>query len=199
MTYWFPGLLQPNDLCALPLSVLLCVVSSWLKVFHTVQYLQYTETHYSSSLIPRPSHPSVCHLQYQCGVRPGKTWVTCSDVPGRVEKWHIPGKTAGKWVHYRSQIRTLQWLSVRHQTVLAMFLGFRKPLCSCTEGMCHSSIRPGTSLHVTPFYQAFPHVSTASDKCWGEKAWVWGYHSSGYSIQHKYWVSLLNVVIPFSR
>jgi len=22
------------------------------------------------------------------------------------------------------------------------------------------------------FYQAFPHVSTASDKCWGEKAWV---------------------------
>ena len=34
---------------------------------------------------------------------------------------------------------------------------------------------PGTSLHVTQFYQAFPRVSTASDKHWGEKAWVQGY------------------------
>jgi len=25
------------------------------------------------------------------------------------------------------------------------------------------------------FYQAFPYISTASDKCWGEKAWVHGY------------------------
>jgi len=25
-------------------------------------------------------------------------------------------------------------------------------------------------------YQAFPHVSTASDKHWGEKAWVTGLH-----------------------
>jgi len=25
---------------------------------------------------------------------------------------------------------------------------------------------------VTQFYQAFPHVSTTSDKHWGEKAWV---------------------------
>jgi len=42
-------------------------------------------------------------------------------------------------------------------------------------GMCHSSTRPGMSLHMTQFYQAFPHVSTANDKCWGEKAWVRGY------------------------
>jgi len=27
---------------------------------------------------------------------------------------------------------------------------------------------------VTQFYQAFPHVSTASDKRWGEKDWVRG-------------------------
>jgi len=32
------------------------------------------------------------------------------------------------------------------------------------------------SLHVTQFYQAFPRVSTANDKCWGEKAWVRGHH-----------------------
>ena len=41
--------------------------------------------------------------------------------------------------------------------------------------MCHSSTRPGTSYHVTQFYQAFPRVSTASDKRWGEKAWERGY------------------------
>ena len=37
-------------------------------------------------------------------------------------------------------------LSAWHQTVLATFLGFRKPLYSCTEVhvMCHSSTRPGT-------------------------------------------------------
>ena len=38
--------------------------------------------------------------------------------------------------------------------------------------MCHSSTRPGTSLYVTQFYQAFPRVNTASNKHWGEKAWV---------------------------
>jgi len=38
--------------------------------------------------------------------------------------------------------------------------------------MCHSSTRPGTSYHVTQFYQAFPRISTASDKRWGEKASV---------------------------
>ena len=35
-----------------------------------------------------------------------------------------------------------------------------------------------TSRYVTARdqpYQAFPHVSTASDKRWGEKAWVRGY------------------------
>jgi len=49
----------------------------------------------------------------------------------------------------------------------------QKPLYSCTEGMCHSATHPGTSLHMTQFfYQVFPHISTAGDKCWGEKAWV---------------------------
>ena len=71
-----------------------------------------------------------------------------------------------------------------------MSLGFRKPLYNYTQGMCHSSTRPGTSLHVTQFYQAFPRVSTASDKRWGEKAWVRGYadisllHMSTICTQH---------------
>jgi len=40
-----------------------------------------------------------------------------------------------------------------------MFLGFRKPLYSCTERMYDSSTRPGTSLHDS-VYQAFPHIIT---------------------------------------
>ena len=41
--------------------------------------------------------------------------------------------------------------------------------------MCYSSTHPVTPLHVTQFYQAFSHVSIASNKRWGEKAWVRGY------------------------
>jgi len=73
------------------------------------------------------------------------------------------------------QTQTVERLSTRHQTILATFPGFRKPLYSCTEGMYHSSIRTGTSYHLTQFYQAFPRISTASDKCWGKKAWVRDY------------------------
>ena len=60
-------------------------------------------------------------------------------------------------------------------SVLATFLGFRKLLNSCTEGMCLSSTHPGTSSHMTQFYQALPCISTASDEHWVEKAWVPGY------------------------
>jgi len=80
-----------------------------------------------------------------------------------------------KWACYWSQIQTVEWLSARHQTALVKFLELRKPLYSCTEGMCHSSTCPGMSLHVTQFYQIFPHVSTVRNKHWGEKAWVQGY------------------------
>jgi len=73
------------------------------------------------------------------------------------------------------QTWTVERLSVRHHKVLATFLEFRKPLYSCSEGMYHSSTHPGGSLHVTQFYQAFPSIRTASDKHWGEKAWVQDY------------------------
>ena len=72
-------------------------------------------------------------------------------------------------MRYRLLTETIERLSARHQTVLATFLRFRKPLYSCTEGMCHSSIRPGTSYHMTQFYQAFPHVNTASDERTGAR------------------------------
>jgi len=72
--------------------------------------------------------------------------------------------------------------------------------------MCHPSTRPGTSLHVTQFYQAFPRVSTASGKHWGEKAWVPGYFWCRLSFKQEcfYTFKLLlfcycNVYIPYSR
>ena len=50
--------------------------------------------------------------------------------------------------------------------------------CTVTQGMCHSSTRPPNVqvCHCTwSVWPGLPHVSTASDKCWGEKAWVRGY------------------------
>ena len=94
------------------------------------------------------------------------------DVPGCVEEWHIPTKTPSKRVHYRLQTRTVERLNDRHQTVLAMFLGFKMLLYNYTEGMCHYSTHPGTSYHMTQFYQAFPRVSTASDKGLGTRLYT---------------------------
>jgi len=76
------------------------------------------------------------------------TW-TCGEVAHSGKKKQQ--KTC-KWVCYRMQTQTVERLS-GHQTVLVTFLGFRKPLYSCTEGMGHSSTHPSMSLHVTQFYQ----------------------------------------------
>jgi len=77
---------------------------------------------------------------------------------------------SGKFLE-KMQVSTLLIVNTDRRT----FLGFRKLLYSCTERTCHSSTHPGMSLHVTQFYQALPHDSTASAKRWGEKAWVRGY------------------------
>jgi len=39
---------------------------------------------------------------------------------------------------------------------------------------------------MTQFYQAFPRVSTAGDKRWGEKAWIRGYLTLSLSIYSVY-------------
>jgi len=84
-------------------------------------------------------------------------------------------------LHYLSQTRTMERLSTWHQALLVNFSWVQKPLQSCTEGMCRSFICPPnvqmrTSLHViTMPYHAFSHVSTATDKHWGDKAWVRGF------------------------
>ena len=69
---------------------------------------------------------------------------------------------------------------IHHQDRLMLSAQFYGPclqlvvhsLTCCFPGMCHSFTHPGTSYHVTQFDQAFPRVSTARDKRWGEKAWV---------------------------
>ena len=73
-------------------------------------------------------------------------------------------------VRYQLQIQTVERLSTQHQTVLATFLGSESRFTAVQKECAN----PGTSYHVTQFYQAFTRVSTASDKLWGEKAWVRG-------------------------
>jgi len=45
--------------------------------------------------------------------------------------------------------QTVVRLRAQHQTALVTFLGFRKPLYHCIEGMCHSSTRPGAKVILT--------------------------------------------------
>ena len=125
------------------------------------------------SLVPRPFPLSVCRLQY---INAGEGLVELSHVQWRTLTCGgvAHSQKNSKRVHYWSQTNTIEWLSARHKTVLITFLGCRKPLYSHTEGMCHSSTHLGMSLHMTQFYQAFPCVSTASDKHWGERTWVQG-------------------------
>ena len=95
-----------------------------------------------------------------------RTW-TCGGV---AQSWK-----SRKWAHYRLQTQTVQQLSVWHQTVLATFLGFRKPLYS----LYRSNVpHLHTSRYITARDSGLPRVSTASNKRWGEKDWVQGYATS---------------------
>jgi len=84
-------------------------------------------------------------------------------------------ENASNWAHYCSQPWNMQQQSGWYWEVFAMFLGLRKLLDSCTEG---TSTCPPTTQHLgchVHFYQAYPQISTASNKYWGKKAWVRGY------------------------
>jgi len=138
-------------------------------------------------------HVVVMHTQYHIASYPGlltPVFVACST-------------NAGEGLVNLSQVswRTLTWGRVAHSFCRAVKrLSESKKRCQdclmsstqsfyglCLQsvvhslavfpGLCHSSTRPGMSYHVTQFYQAFPHVNTASDKRRGEKAWVRGYNT----------------------
>ena len=66
----------------------------------------------------------------------------------------------------------------------------------CLKSLAHSLTcdfsRNAPLLHTSgyiiardQFYQAFPCISTASDRCWGEKAWVRGYNGITYRVFHQ--------------
>jgi len=59
---------------------------------------------------------------------------------------------------------------VKYSVVLwSLFVISSALTCCFSRIRCHSSTSPGT------FCQAFPYVSTTSEKCWDEKAWVRAY------------------------
>jgi len=98
------------------------------------------------------------------------TWM----LGAHVEEWHIPRKT--------SECNIL-WIAITDHTAterstLGSLGNVSWVLHSCTEAMCHSSTHPPNVQVHHCTWSALPGLastSTASDKCWGEKAWVWGY------------------------
>ena len=128
----------------------------------------------------------ICLTSYPGLLTPA--FVTCSTNAGEglVKLSHVVGRTwtCGGVAHsFCTTVKRLSESKKRCQDCLMSsaqsFYGpclrsLAHSLTCCFSGRCHSSTRPGTSYHGTQFYQAFPHVSTASDKRWGEKAWVRG-------------------------
>ena len=73
------------------------------------------------------------------------------------------------------------WLMSSAQSFYGLRLQSLSHSLAVFPGMCQSltgSDGQCTSLHVTQSYQAFPGIRTVSDKCWGEKAGVWGLHAA---------------------
>jgi len=81
--------------------------------------------------------------------------ITCNDIPGLVEEWHLPGKTASKWVRYQ-HTQTVERLRAWYQTVSwvqkATLQLYRRnvPLLHMSRYV----------IARDQFYQTFPCVST---------------------------------------
>ena len=67
-----------------------------------------------------------------CSTNAGEGLVKLSHVVWRT--WKCGG--VAQRVRYRLQTQTVEWLSARHQAVLATFLGFTKPLYSWKQHGC---------------------------------------------------------------
>jgi len=103
----------------------------------------------------------------------GKAWQNvqwCAWTLGwHVEEWHIPGKLRESIVITTMNHGATKWstsVSIGNisqvQKAILFSTNPKPPLHSSTQ-------HPGTSLHVT----SFTSVSTANDKHWREKVWVW--------------------------
>ena len=85
-----------------------------------------------------------------------------------VEEWHVPRKTASKWVHYQSQNDhgTAEHLTSGSLGDTSWVQKAALQLYRKNVPLLHTSTqRSGTR---DQFYQVFPCISTAIDKCWGE-------------------------------
>jgi len=103
-------------------------------------------------------------------------------------------------VHYRLQTWNVERLSTRHQTDLATFLGW------ILKAALQLYRRNVPLLHTSRYVIPRDSVSTASDKCWGEKAWVQRYTkvvpvtclvlslNTTYPL-HTHWVSKLTHIL----
>jgi len=108
--------------------------------------------------------------------------VTRNDVSGRwVDVWKSGTFLEKPQVSVHDTDRNHRPLSGRHQAVSVSFPWFRRPYRSCKEGMrahllaacpgmCHLSTCPPVTRHTIArdeYYHTTPHISTASNKCWG--------------------------------
>ena len=107
-----------------------------------------------------------CMFLHQC--------MNVANVCGATQNWqHMYGccTIRNAWVVSESKKRHQDCLMSSAQSFYGPCLW---SVAHLLVGMCPASTHPGMSSHMTQFYEAFPCVTTASDKHWGEKTWVRG-------------------------
>lgn len=116
------------------------------------------------------------HLQYWRGGTTSKTHSRVHEPEVDVWRRGTFPETAStcKWAFYQSWHQSNWAGNHGNHGNRDMFLWCRKQLHSCTEVWGHSSSHPPNVQGRDKFYQAIPHISTASDKHRGEKARVQG-------------------------
>ena len=144
--------------------------------------------------IPRPSHPSVVAcvstasdmLGYETIAWVGTAWrpflqillifhTATRAMPG----YHVrctgcvPNCVLGSWCK-KGPIEVQNVLTPKKWCL------YPAPLCYCMLWQSIAGVASYPGL-LTPVFVAC--ISTASDKCWGEKSWVWGYIWSGNSLE----------------
>ena len=161
--------------CIAHCIVLRRIIATWVPI---TSYKLYSVVY---SLVPRPSHPSVCLLLYSRGERPGKTdhikWHTWTLVDvWRSGTFLLYSCKAAFWNQEASAGLSDVECSVVYSLCLQSVVHSLTCSFSGNVPLLHMSAqRPGTSLHVISFTRPSPCISTASDKHWGKKAWVRGY------------------------
>ena len=119
--------------------------------------------------------------------------ITCNDAPGCwVDMWR-----SGRFLLYSYEVAfwtqetSPRLPGVKHSVAPWSVFTINSAL-TVILGMWRSSTRPSNVQVVIAcdqFYQAFHSVSTASDKHWSEKAWVWSYsHATTHNTTVKFLV-----------